>query len=214
MRGMDMADDGRYGFLLLDKLEYVRRGTVRLDGEAWYGGDYNKLWFKADGERRTGRLGATRTEALWDRTVATYWSTQLGMRHDFGGGPGRNWAALGIQGLARYWFHVEVAAYVGPSGRTAARAELNYDLLLTQRLILQPSIEANIYGKDDRARLIGSGVSDVEAGLRLRYEIRRDFAPYIGVSWHRKLGNTADLNRAGGEDVQSTLFVAGLRVWF
>jgi copper resistance protein B len=214
IRGMDMADGNLYGFLLLDKLEYVQKGTVRLDGEAWYGGDYDKLWLKADGDRTAGRLRATRTEALWDRMFATYWSTQLGVRHDFGDGPGRNWAALGVQGLARYWFAVEATAYVGPSGRTAARAELNYDLLLTQRVILQPNVEVNVYGKDDRARRIGSGVSDLEAGLRLRYEIKRQFAPYIGMSWRRKVGNTAELTRAAGEDVKDTQFVAGVRIWF
>lgn len=214
MRGMDMADDNRYGFLLLDKLEYAQKSTLRFDAQAWYGGDRNKLWLKADGDRKAGRLGATRTEALWNRPFATYWSTQLGIRHDFGEGPGRNWAALGVQGLAPYWFGIEATAYVGPSGRTAARVELDYDLLLTQRLILRPNIEVNVYGNDDHVRGIGSGISEVEAGLRLRYEIKRQVAPYIGVSWRRKLGNTADFARAAGEDVRETQFVAGVRIWF
>ena len=161
-----------------------------------------------------GKLGATRTEALWDRSFATYWSSQVGVRHDFGEGPGRNWAALGVQGLAPYWFEAQATFYVGDSGRTAARAELDYELLITQRLVLQPNVEVNFYGKNDRARHIGSGLSDIEAGLRLRYEISRQFAPYIGVSWKRKFGNTAGSARAAGEDVLDTKFVAGIRIWF
>lgn len=214
MRGMDMADNDRYGYLLIDKLEYAQEATMRFDGMAWYGGDYNKLWLKADAERTAGRLGATRTEALWDRTFATYWSTQAGIRHDTGDGPSRNWAALGVQGLAPYWFDVEATLYAGESGRTAARVELEYELLLTQRLILQPNVEVNLHGRNDPARGIGSGLSNMEAGLRLRYEIRRQFAPYIGVSWERKFGNTADFARAEGEDVRSTNVVVGVRAWF
>jgi copper resistance protein B len=213
--GNQMADMENFSFLLVDKLEFNDAGnTLRLDAQAWYGGDIHKLWLKTDGERQAGRLGATRTEALWDRRFATYWSTQLGVRHDFGDGPGRNWAAIGVEGLARYWFDIEATAYVGESGRTAARVEAEYDLLLTQRLIVQPNLEMNFYGKNDAARNIGSGLSDMELGVRMRYEISRQFAPYIGVSWQRKFGNTADFARAAGEDVRSTRFIAGVRMWF
>lgn len=217
MPGMDMPDDELYGRLLLDKLEYVdakRGATLRLDGQAWFGGDRNKLWLKADGERTNGRLGATRTEALWSRTFATYWSSELGVRHDFGEGPGRSWVAAGVQGIAPYWFDVEATAYVGESGRTAARLELEYDLLLTQRLILQPDVELNVYGKDDRARGLGAGLANLDLGLRLRYEISRQFAPYVGVVWTRKFAKTADFARTAGESVQDTQFVAGVRIWF
>ncbi len=214
MRGMDMADDARHAYLLLDKFEFARERSFRLDAQSWYGGDRNKLWLEVDGERQDRKLGATRTEALWDRAFATYWSSQLGVRHDFGEGPGRNWAALGVQGLAPWWFEAQATFYAGESGRTAARAELDYELLITQRLVLQPNVEVNVYGKNDRARNIGSGLSDIEAGLRLRYEISRQFAPYIGVSWKRKFGNTAGFARAAGEDVRDTKFVAGIRIWF
>lgn len=214
MTGMDMADNALYGYVLLDKFEYVRKRTFRLDAQAWYGGDRDKLWLKADGERTAGRRGATRTEALWDRTFATYWSSQFGLRHDFGDGPGRNWAAIGVQGLAPYWFDVQATAYVGPSGRTAARVEFDYDQLITQRLVLQPNIEVNVYGKNDRSRNIGSGLSDIEASLRLRYEFTRQFGPYIGVSWRRQFGNTASFTRASGEEFRDTRFVAGARIWF
>lgn len=215
MPGMDMADQEPFGMLLLDKFEYADKDqSLRLDGEAFYGGDYNKLWFKADGGRANGRLAATRLELLWDRIFATYWSTQIGVRRDIGEGPGRNWAAFGVQGLAPYWFEVEATAYVGENGRSAARLEASYDLLFTQRLILQPNVEINLYGKNDTAREIGSGLSDIDFGLRLRYEIRRQFAPYIGVSWKRKFGTTADFARAAGKDTSDTQLVTGVRIWF
>lgn len=215
MPGMDMADDGLYGKLLLDKFEYADSDrALRLDGEAWYGGDNNKLWLKADGGRAHGRLSASRIELLWDRNVATYWSTQLGIRHDVGEGPTRDWAALGVHGLAPYWFEVQATAYVGQSGRPAARLEVDYELLFTQRLILQPNLEINLYGKDDPARGIGAGLSDIDFGMRLRYEIRRQFAPYLGIAWKRKFGKTADFARAADQEAQDTQLVVGLRMWF
>ena len=218
MPGMDMADDDPYGKLLVDRFEAYRSrsgesGQV-LDLQAWWGRDIDKLWLKVDGERSGGRLGATRTEALWNRAIATYWGLQAGVRHDFGGGPGRNWAALGVQGLAPYWFGVQATAYAGPSGRTALRLEGEYDLLFTQRLILQPLLKAAFYGRDDRERGIGSGLSSVEAGLRLRYEFSRKFAPYVGIAWDGKFGNTADYARAAGEPARQTRWVAGVRIWY
>jgi copper resistance protein B len=118
-----------------------------------------------------------------------------------------------VQGLAPYWFTIEATAYAGDQGRTAARFRAEYELLLTQRLILQPELELNLYGKDDRARDISSGLSDAEVALRLRYEIRREFAPYIGVVWkYRRDANDGfvpGLNRAGNE----CQFVIGLRLW-
>ena len=216
--GMDMADDDPYGKLLVDRLEVQRaRGgdsAQVLDAQAWWGRDIDKAWFKLDGGRSGGRLGATRAEALWNRAVAPFWGVQAGLRHDFGGGPGRDWAALGVHGLAPYWFELQATAYAGPSGRTALRLEAEYDLLLTQRLILQPLVKAALYGRDDRERGIGAGLSGVEAGLRLRYEFAREFAPYLGVSWHGSYGGTAGLARAAGEPVRQTRWVAGVRLWF
>ncbi len=218
MPGMDMADDERYGQVLVNELEYAKGRDARgqnLNVEAWYGGDYNKLWIKAEGERRAGRLDAFRTEALWDHAIATFWSTQLGVRHDNGGGGrSRSWLAFGVQGLAPYWFETEATAYVGSGGALAARLELRYELLLTQKWILQPKLEANFYGKNDPQRGIGSGLSDLELGLRLRYEVTRQFAPYIGVTWTKKFGNTAAYARQAGERVRDTQIVAGVRFWF
>ncbi|MEO8248087.1 MAG: copper resistance protein B [Burkholderiales bacterium] len=216
--GMDMADNDVYGQLRLDQFEGYRSNSgqtgLRLDAQAWFGNDLNKLWLKVDGSRSNGTLGATRTEVLYNRAFAPYFGWQAGLRHDFGGGPSRNWAALGIQGLAPYWFEVEATAYVGESGRTALRLEAEYDLRITQRLVLQPDAEVNLFGKSDPERGIGSGFSEAEFGLRLRYEVTRKFAPYVGVTWGRKFGNTADMARQAGEDVGETRFVLGLRLWF
>ena len=217
MRGMDMNDDAKYLYVLFDNLEmrHSKSGNAQaVDAQAWYGGDRDKLWLKLDGEHSDGRLGSTRTEALWNHAIATYWGTQVGLRHDLGDGPTRDWAAIGVQGLAPYWFDFQATAYIGQSGRTALRIESEYELLLTQRLILQPDVEVNVYGKDDRARGIGSGLSDLDVGLRLRYEITRKFAPYVGVVWSRKFGKTADFTRAAGDGIQDTQLVAGVRIWF
>lgn len=215
--GLDMADDDNFGQVLVNELEYVRGSGQHgqsLDAEAWYGGDLNKIWLKAEGKRSDGKLEELRTEALWDRNFATYWSSQLGVRHDTGGGPSRNWLAVGVQGLAPYWFETEAALYFGRSGAVAARGEARYDLRLTQRLRLEPKLEANLYSKADPARGIGAGLSDLQFGLRLRYEIRRQFAPYVGFTWDRKFGGTADFARAAGEPVSVRQVVAGVRMWF
>jgi len=214
MAGMDMHDDAPQGMLLLDQLEYVHsRGSgnaTAIDGEAWYGGDIDKLWLKFEGQSGD----ALRTEALWSRATTPFWDTQLGVRHDSGVGPGRTWAAFGVEGLAPYWFETEATFYVGQGGRVAARVQAAYNARLTQRLILQPEFEANFYGRSDPRRGIGSGLSDAEFGLRLRYEIRREFAPYLGVVWQQRFGRTADFARGRGERADDLQFVAGMRVWF
>lgn len=219
MPGMaaSMNDDARFGKLLLDQLEYVHAADangIALDAQAYYGGDVDNIWLKVDGERSDGHLRDTRTEALWAHAATAFWDTQLGVRHDFGAGPARTWAAFGVQGLAPYWLDVEATAYVGQSGRTALRLEAEYDLLLTQRVILTPDLEINAYGKRDPARHLGAGVSNVELGLRLRYEVTRQFAPYVGVDWNRRVGGSADLARAAGEPAFDHAIVAGIHVWF
>ncbi|MDQ2733973.1 MAG: copper resistance protein B [Pseudomonadota bacterium] len=217
MPGMDMADNANHVQVLLDRVEQFHSSQSNgqaVDAQAWAGGDIDKLWLKVDGERADGKLGATRTEALWNHAIATYWGLQAGARHDFGDGPGRTWAAFGFQGLSPYWFDIQATAYVGQSGRTALRFEAEYDLLLTQRLVLQPDIKVSLYGKNDPDRDIGAGLSDIDAGLRLRYELSRKFAPYIGVVWNRKFANTARYARGSGNAVQGTAVVIGLHAWF
>lgn len=213
---MDMDDTASFGMVLLDQLEWRKvddRSALLWGGQAWYGDDYNKIWFKAEGERVGGEVEGS-NELLWDRLFARWWNVQAGVRHDFGEGPSRTWAAFGVQGLAPYWFEVEATLYVGDEGRSAARFGGEYELLLTQRLILQPEIEFNLYGKDDPENGIGSGLASADVGLRLRYEIRREFAPYLGLAWSQKFGGTADLSRAAGHDTSDLQFVAGLRMWF
>jgi len=217
MPGMDMHDDPALGKLLLDRFEYVhaRDGdpAIAVEGEAWYGRNFDKLWLKFEGEHADGHLQDLRTEALWAHAVAPFWDTQLGVRHDFGIGPARTWAALGVEGTAPYWFQTEATLYVGQAGRTAARVAFQYEARFTQRLILQPSLEANFHGRDDPQRGIGSGLSDIEAGFRVRYEIRREFAPYIGAVWQQRFGRSRDFARAQG-DQGDLEFVAGVHVWF
>lgn len=215
--GNEMMDDMPFGRVLIDSAELSRgdgEHGQNLDAEAWYGGDYNKLWLKAQGERSGGRLESLRTEALWDRAFAPFWSTQLGVRHDTGGGDSRNWLAAGVRGLAPYWFDVEATAYARPGGEFAARFDTRYEMLFTQRLILEPQLEGNLYSRADPQRGTGTGLSDIEFGLRLRYEIRRQFAPYVGVTWNRRFGSAADFARARGEDATTFRAVAGLRIWY
>lgn len=184
------------------------------EGEAWIGSDLNRLWLRSEGERIGGRTDAAELEVFYGRSVSTWWDVLAGIKHDFQPGDSQTWAAFGVQGLAPMKFDVSATVYVGDSGQTAANLEAEYELLLTNRLILQPLVEITAYGKDDPQRGVGSGLSSVEAGARLRYEINRRFAPYVGVAHERVFGNTADLRRAAGEDTRDTRLVAGVRIWF
>lgn len=212
-----VMDTERFTFLLLDRFEYGwKKGeNTRIWGvQGWYGGDYNKFWVKSEGESVPG--GGTEkadVQALYARRISPYWHLQAGVRQEARPTPSRTQGVLAIQGLAPYWFNVEASLFVG-GGRASGRFEAEYDQLLTQRLILQPRIETNFAGSADARRGIGSGLNDVELGLRLRYEFRREFAPYIGVTWSRKLGGTADLARQAGRDVSGSALVAGLRIWY
>jgi copper resistance protein B len=216
MELMDMDDAAPFGLFALDQLEWrTHEGedVAAVEVQAYYGTDYHKAWLEAELEREQGEESG-RVEALWDRIVSPWWSVQAGMRHDLSDGPSRTWAAIGMQGLAPYFFEIDAAFYVGEQGRTAARFAAEYEWLFTQRLILQPEIEVQAFGKDDPENGIASGLADVEIGLRLRYEIRREFAPYVGIHWERKLGNTADLVREAGDDASELQVVAGVRLWF
>ncbi len=217
VQGLHMHGSAPFGMLLIDQLEAFHGRDANgqsWEAQGWYGNDEDKLWIRTEGERSRGKLEDGDLEAFWNHNIATFWSTQLGVRHDFGEGPGRTWAAFGVQGLAPYWFELEATGYVGVNGRTAARLRAEYELLFTQRLILQPEAEINLYGKNDPQRRIGSGISDVQFGLRLRYEIRRQFAPYIGVNWVRRLGTSADYARQDHQPVLDRQIVAGVRIWF
>lgn len=212
-----MGEEHRVLSVLADRLEATRsdnNSENAYDVEAWYGYSYDRAVLKAEGEVDTGRVKEARTELLWGHAIAPFWDTQLGVRYDSGDGPNRSWLAFGVQGLAPYWFEMEATAYLGEDGRAAVRFDAEYELLFTQRLILQPRFEANWLSKDDTERELGSGITNASVGLRLRYEIKREFAPYIGIERAMKFGETADLARAAGEDKGETRTVAGVRVWF
>lgn len=216
-RQLSLADEHAFGTLLVDRLERVdtREATsTAFDAQAWFGRDYDRFVVKAEGDYANGRLEEARTELLWGHAIASYWDAQLGLRHDTGEGPDRSWLAFGIQGLAPYWFELDATAYVGEAGRTALRVEAEYELPLTQRLVLQPRGEINLYGKQDEVNGLGSGLTDASIGVRLRYEVSRRFAPYVGVAWSNKFGQTADFARAEGAPTRETRWVAGLRFWF
>ena len=184
------------------------------EGASWIGTDLNRLWLRTEGEERASRLESADLEVLYGHSVSPWWDVLAGVRHDFKPGASQDFAAIGVQGLAPYKFEVAATAYIGQSGQTAARVEAEYEALFTNRLILQPLVEVNFYGQDDERRGIGSGLSTVEAGLRLRYEITRRFAPYVGVVHEQAFGRTTDFRRAQGEDDNDTRFVAGVRIWF
>lgn len=212
-----MGDEDNFGALLVDRLESVstRNNTsMTYDWQAWYGQTYDRAVIRAEGEIEDGTFKDARNELLWAHAITAYWDTQLGVRYDSGKGTDRGWLAFGVQGLAPYWLYVEATAYVNEQGRTAFRLETEYDLLLTQKLILQPRIEMNFYSQPDDTRDVSSGLSNIEAGLRLRYEIRREFAPYVGIEWASRFGSAADNIRAAGNDAEEARLVAGVRFWF
>ena len=186
----------------------------RWEGQAWYGGDINRFVLKTEGEgSRAGGLEAAEAQALYSHAIGPYFDLQAGLRQDFSP-HARTYATVGLEGLSPYWFDVQGAVFLSTEGELLGRAEASYDLRLTQRVILQPRVEVNLAAQDSVETRIGSGVSNAEFGLRLRYEITRQFAPYVGVSYDRKFGRTGDYARALGEDVEATSFVVGIRTSF
>jgi copper resistance protein B len=210
-------DNGILAHVLFDQFEGRASGKTdfRWDGQGWLGTDYDKLWVKSEGfVRSDGRVDDGRHEFLYDRAITTFFDLQGGLRTDLDSRPTRNWAAFGIQGLAPLFFDLEATGYVSDQGHFAGRVQASYDLLITQRLILQPELELNLYSKSDPARLIGAGFSDIDTGLRLRYEITRQFAPYIGIAYEGKFGQTAGFARRAGESTSDVRFLFGIRSWF
>ena len=222
MTGPDMPpveDNGTFAHVMFDQLEGrlfgAGGGIFRWDGQGWIGTDYDRLWVKSEGSvRRNGAVDEGRHEFLYDHAISPYWDLQAGLRADIDSRPSRQWAAFGVQGLAPLFFDVEATAYVSDQGHFAARLKGSYDLLIAQRLILQPEAELNLYSKADPARSVGAGFSDLDAGLRLRYEFDRKFAPYIGVSFENKFGQTAGFARRAGESTSGVRFLLGIRTWF
>ena len=218
-----VEDRMKFNYVLIDRLEFSSGDApdaLTLDAEGWYGGDRNKFWWKAEGSKQLSgpSSGEAEVQALYSRLVAPFWDLQAGVRYDrtWGSGPDhdRSFLVLGFEGLAPYWFELEPAVFVSEDGDVSAQLTATYDVLLTQRLILQPRLDLNAAAQDVPEFGVGSGLNNVELGLRLRYEIRREFAPYIGLNWIRQIGDTADLARASGDPVDDLRFVLGLRLWW
>ncbi len=210
---------GTHWFMQADRFEFQTNegeGAFLWDGQGWVGGDYNRFWFKTEGEYvgRGGGLEEAEVQALYSRPVSPYFDFQAGVRQDMQPGARRTFGVVGIQGLAPYWFEVDTALFVSHDGDVSARIETEYEMNLTQRLMLQPRAELNFAFQDVERLGIGSGLSTAELGLRLRYEFKREFAPYVGISWVRAAGATADFVRRGGETPGRLSIVAGLRLWF
>jgi copper resistance protein B len=210
----EMLEDPFNRSVVFDELELHDSDALRWDANAWVGYAFNKLAIRTEGERDEGDTERAELQLLWAHSVARWWDVVAGARADFAPGSTQTWAAFGVQGLAPYRFDLEATAFVGESGDTAARFEGEYDLLITPRLILQPQLELNWYGQSDPQRLRGSGLSSVEAALRLRYELRREIAPYVGLVREKRVGRSADFARAAGLDADDSSLVAGIRLRF
>ncbi len=204
--------------LMIDRFEYRAQKGVdgyAWEGEGWIGGDINRLAIKSEGEGAIGGpLESAELQALYSRAIDPWWNIVAGVRQDFRPQPQRTYATIGIEGLAPYWFELEAQAFLSDKGDAHVRVEGSYDQRITQRLVLQPAAEVNIAAQDVPDLGIGSGLSTVELGLRLRYELAREFAPYIGVHWERSFGDTARYARAAGEGASATSLVMGIRFWF
>jgi copper resistance protein B len=217
VHGHDVHDTAITYKVLFDQLEWQYlhgKHGLRWDSSNWIGGDRSRLWIKTEGEAVDGVVDEADVRVLYGRSFSRWWDWVAGVRQDFRPSPSHTWLTIGLHGVAPQWVEIDAMAYVGPNGHTAARLEAEHELLVTNRLILQPLVELSFAGKDDPDRGIGAGLTTAEVGFRLRYEIRREVAPYAGVVWHRKLFGTADYATAEDRDIGGWHVVAGLRTWF
>lgn len=212
-----MLEDPFNRSLLVDELEtHEQHGRRELawDATFWAGRAFDKLLVRTEGEKRGGSTDRAELELLWSHAVGRWWDVVAGARADFAPGENASWTAFGVRGIAPYRFGVEATAYVGDGGASAARFAGEYELLITPRLILMPKLELDWFGRADAARGRGAGLATTEAALRLRYELKREVAPYVGLVRERKHGGTADLARAAGRDPDDARLVAGVRLRF
>lgn len=211
---MGIEDDPFLWSTMLDQSEWRASDAAAWEWQGWGGRDLHKFWWKTEGEAEDGHVEAAEVQLLYSHAIAPYWDLQAGVRREFRPEPDRDWLVLGIQGLAPYFFEVDADLFVGESGRLGMRLKAHYEFLLTQRWVLSPEAELNAHSKDDPLRRVGDGVSSLELGLRLRYEIRRELAPYLGLHWEKSYGQTADYAREEGLDASELKFVVGLKAWF
>lgn len=212
-----------HGRMATSRFRVERLEAGFTDGEesyAWeadffYGQPLDRLWLKTEGEGAfNGDLEHGEIQALWGHAISPFFDLQAGVRYDFAPDPERVHVALGVQGLAPHWIEIDAAAFLSDEGELTARIEAEHDVRITQRLILQPLVEIELSAQDIPELGIGAGLTTTEAGLRLRYEIVPEFAPYVGVEWEQAYGDTADFREAVGEDAGEVRFLAGLRLWF
>ncbi len=213
-----LLDKAIFAHLLFDQLEgrfgFDQGNTFRWEASGWVGTDENKIWLLSEGRYSDNQLDDGIQQLFYGRAITTFFDALVGVRWDLDSLPNRGWGGIGIQGLAPGFFKVSAFGYVSGEGHLAARLEASYDLFITQRLILQPQFEMNFYTKDDPARNVGAGLSELDVGLRLRYEITREFAPYLGITYFGQYGATADYVSAAGGPTQQVRFTVGLRTWF
>lgn len=215
----EKLDDQYFTLVKIDQLEYRFQDgddIVSWEGQGRIGDDKNKLTFKTEGEYvpKDEVFEGAEVQLLYQRLISDFFDAQVGVRHDIKPDPSRTFGVIGVNGLAPQWFETDASFFVSNKGDASFRLEAEYELLLTQQLVLEPSGELNVAFSDDEAIGVGAGLSDVELGLRLRYEIWREFAPYIGVNWERKIGKTSDFARDEGEDPDVFSIVTGIRVFF
>lgn len=191
------------------------RNVLKWEAQGWYGGDTEKIWFNTEGEKPAGEgVEEAEVQLLYSRMSSEFWDVQAGIRHDIRPQPQTTYGVIGIKGVAPYFFDVNAQAFISEKGNVSARLKAEYELLITQKLILQPALEVNASAQRDRELETGRGLTDLSLGLRLRYELVKEFAPYIGINWDRRLGGTARLARAHGDDPDALSFVSGIRFWF
>jgi len=215
----EKMDDQLFTLVKIDQLEYRSQDgndLVSWEGQGRIGNDDHKLALKTEGEYEinANRFENAEVQMLYLRRISDFFDAQIGVRHDLEPDPSRTFGVFGVNGLAPQWFEIDASFFVSHKGDASARLEAEYDILITQRLVLEPSAEINLAFSDDRETGVGAGLSDIELGLRLRYEIEREFAPYIGINWERKIGETANFAKAEGEDDNVFSIVVGLRIFF
>lgn len=215
--GIELMDKHVFYMLDVEELELTSFGDgddFAWDADFWAGTDLNRLWIKTKGEVAAGGHDHAELQILYSRAIAPFWNLQTGLRHESEPKPEQNSAVLALEGLAPYGFEVEAELLLAEGGNTTVRLRTNYEVLLTQRLFLTPEAELTAYSTSDALRGEGSGLGRVELGFRLRYEIQREFAPYVGLYWVRLRGRTGDLATASGHDANDVELVAGVRFWY
>lgn len=205
------ADDPIRTMFLMDRFEILNNNenTRVWEGSFYIGYDIDKLYIYSEGEATSGGLESSQNELVYSRAIAPFWDIQIGLAYDKNDDASSTWGEVAIAGLAPYFFETRAALLVNSDGNIGLRLDAEYEALITQKLILTPSLEADFYSKDDPQMRIGSGLSSIEAGLRLRYEFIREFAPYVGVTWEKTFGNTEDFN-----PINETSLLVGVRFWF